>query len=122
MSIVIVTGADCEFYPAESQNSGSPGYTTPDTDRPGEVDILISNDGRGAISQNSNCSQSEGAWDAETGKYTFKLTTSDENTNVSSVFQRFQIKAYCQLEECRKKLCKETVQLNFVAADDADDE
>lgn len=110
--------ADCEFYPAESTNAGSPGYTETDTSRPGEVDIEMDNDPSGEIGSkgNNNCQYKDKEWDAATKELSFKLETRDEKTNSKSVFQRIGIKGYCQLEDCRRGLCKETIQLNFVTA------
>ena len=110
--------ADCAFYPAESTNSNSPGYTTPDTSRPGKVDIFMDNDGSGVIGDygNNNCQHKDKAWNSDGTEYSFTLETRDENTNNKSVFQKLRIKSYCQLDDCRKKLCAEVIQLSFVTA------
>ena len=110
--------ADCEFFPAESTKEGSPGYTETDTSRPGEVDLEMDNDPSGEIGDkgNNNCAYKDKEWNEDTKELSFTLETRDEKTNSKSVFQRIGIKGYCQLEDCRRGLCKEIIQLNFVTA------
>lgn len=112
------SGAACNFFPATSTNSNSPGYTTTDRTRPGEVDIEMDNDAAGEIGSkgNNNCQNKDKTWNAEGTEYTFTLETRDENTNERSVFQRLRIKSYCELDDCRRTLCAKIIQLNFVTA------
>jgi hypothetical protein len=111
-------GADCEFYPAESTNPNSPGYTDTDIGKPGQVDIEMENDGSGVIGSkgNNNCQNKDKSWNAAGDEYTFKLETRDENTLERSVFQRLRINSYCQLDDCRRSLCAKIIQLNFARA------
>jgi hypothetical protein len=106
----------CQFYPAESTNPNSPNYTDPDETRPGKVDIEMSNDPAGEISENSNCKHSNKTFNPDGTEYSFALKTRDEGYNSKAVFQRLRIKAYCQLEDCQKRLCAKYIQLNFVTA------
>ena len=103
----------CEHYPAESTNSGSPGYTTPDLTRPGMVDIEMANDPAGEISDNSNCTHEGKTWSDDGTTYSFTLKTNDEGTNSRGVFQRLRIKSYCAREDCRKALCAKYITLQF---------
>jgi hypothetical protein len=111
-------GSPCEFYPAESENSNSPGYIKTDRTKPGKVGITMENDAAGEIGENgnNNCQNANKGWNADGSEYSFRLETRDEKTNNRSVFQRFTIKAYCELEDCRRKLCKKQIQLNLVTA------
>lgn len=106
----------CPFYPAESTNPNSPNYTDPDETRPGKVDIEMANDPAGEISENSNCHHSNKSFNSEGMEYSFALKTKDEGHNSKAVFQKLRIKAYCQLEDCQKRLCARYIQLNFVTA------
>lgn len=111
-------GAECDHFPAESQNPNSPKYTNTDTSRTGQVDIEMDNDPVGEIGSkgNNNCQHKDASWNAATDEYSFTLETRDENTNAREVFQRLRIKAYCQLDDCRRTLCAKIIQLNFVTA------
>ncbi len=105
---------ECLFYPAESTNAGSPGYTTTDRTRPGKVDIEMANDPAGEITDNSNATHKDKTFSADGREYSFTLETKDEGTNSRAVFQKMKIKAYCELEGCRRDLCKKQFTLNFV--------
>ncbi|HSF90267.1 MAG TPA: hypothetical protein VLA46_12670 [Saprospiraceae bacterium] len=108
--------AECLFYPAQSTKTNSSGYTTTDLTRPGKADIEISDDGANVASENNNASLHEPGFNDDGTEYTFGLKVKDEKSNEKSVFQKLKIKAYCELPDCRRALCKKTVQLNFVTA------
>ncbi len=109
---------ECQFFPAQSQNRNSPGYTKTDTTRPGQVDIEMVNDPAGEIGPNgnNNCQNTGRAWNASGTEYNFRLETRDENTMARGIFQRLSIKAYCEADGCRRTLCRKSIQLNFVTA------
>lgn len=107
-------GTECEFYKPQSDNKSKPGYIKTDTDSPGKVEIQMGNDDARTISENSNCQNDDKGWNSDEDEYSFDLITRDERTNEKAIFQRLTIRAYCELEDCRRKLCKKTIQLNFV--------
>ena len=78
----------------------------------------MENDPAGEIGSrgNNNCQNKDKTWNDDSTEYSFTLETRNENTTNKSVFQRLRIKSYCQLEDCRKKLCAKIIQLNFVTA------
>ena len=107
---------DCEFYPAQDSKPGSTGSTKTDRTKPGKVTIHMENDGANTIDDygNNNCTNKNKTWNSTGDEYSFTLETKDEKSKESSAFQRLLVKAYCELDECRRDLCKETIQLNFV--------
>ncbi len=108
--------AECLFYPAQSTKTGGPGYTTTDLTKPGKADIEISDDGTNVASENNNASLHDPGFNDDGTEYTFGLKIKDEKSNEKAVFQKLKIKAYCELPDCRRALCKKTIQLNFITA------
>lgn len=106
--------AECLFYPAQSTKSGSPDYTNTDFTKRGKADIEISDDGANVASENNNASLHDPGFNDDGTEYTFGLKIKDEKSNEKAVFQKLKIKAYCELPDCRRALCKKTIQLNFV--------
>lgn len=104
----------CEFYKPESDNKSRPGYIKTDFDEPGKVEIKMGNDDAGTIDDNANCQNKDKSWNSAEDEYSFTLETRNEGTKVNAIFQRLTIRAYCELDDCRRKLCKKTIQINFV--------
>lgn len=110
----------CPSFPAEDSKPNSTGSIKTDTSKPGKENIHMENDGDKTVGKygNNNCKNSNGSWNADENEYSFRLETKDEKSTNTGCFQKVLIKAYCELEDCSRALCKETVQINFIATPD----